>query len=48
MLARETNVTLRTIWRDVATLQGMGARIDGEAGVGVSVAARPSGVPGAS
>lgn len=34
MLARETNVSLRTIRRDVATLQGMGARIDGEAGVG--------------
>lgn len=34
VLARETNVSLRTIRRDVATLQGMGARIDGEAGVG--------------
>lgn len=33
-LARETNVSLRTIRRDVATLQGMGAPIDGEAGVG--------------
>lgn len=34
MLARETGVSLRTIRRDIATLQGMGADIDGEAGVG--------------
>jgi biotin operon repressor len=34
VLARETNVSLRTIRRDIATLQGMGAHIDGEAGVG--------------
>ena len=34
MLARETNVSLRTIRRDIATLQGMGAHIEGEAGVG--------------
>jgi predicted DNA-binding transcriptional regulator YafY len=33
-LARELGVSLRTIRRDVATLQGMGADIDGEAGVG--------------
>jgi len=33
-LARETNVSLRTIRRDIATLQGMGVHIDGEAGVG--------------
>jgi predicted DNA-binding transcriptional regulator YafY len=33
-LARELGVSLRTIRRDVATLQGMGAEIDGEAGVG--------------
>jgi predicted DNA-binding transcriptional regulator YafY len=34
MLARETNVSLRTIRRDIVTLQGMGAHIEGEAGVG--------------
>lgn len=33
-LARETQVSLRTIRRDIATLQGMGVHIDGEAGVG--------------
>lgn len=33
-LARELGVSLRTIRRDVATLQSMGADIDGEAGVG--------------
>lgn len=33
-LARELGVSLRTIRRDVATLQSMGAEIDGEAGVG--------------
>lgn len=34
VLARELGVSLRTIRRDVATLQGMGADIDGEPGVG--------------
>lgn len=34
VLARELGVSLRTIRRDVATLQDMGADIDGEAGVG--------------
>jgi predicted DNA-binding transcriptional regulator YafY len=33
-LARELGVSLRTIRRDVATLQGMGADIVGESGVG--------------
>ncbi|GAC1045960.1 HTH domain-containing protein [Rhizobium sp. No.120] len=33
-LAHELGVSLRTIRRDVATLQSMGADIDGEAGVG--------------
>lgn len=33
-LARELGVSLRTIRRDVATLQGMGADIEGEPGVG--------------
>lgn len=33
-LARETGVSLRTLYRDIATLQGMGAHIEGEAGVG--------------
>ena len=34
VLARETGVSLRTLRRDIATLQGMGADIIGEAGVG--------------
>lgn len=34
ILARETGVSLRTIRRDIATLQSIGAHIDGEAGVG--------------
>ena len=33
-LAREAGVSLRTIYRDIATLQAMGADIDGEPGVG--------------
>src|SRR5262249_54467745 len=33
-LAGELGVSLRTLYRDIAALQGQGARIDGEAGVG--------------
>ena len=33
-LATELNVSLRTVYRDIATLQAQGARIDGEPGVG--------------
>ncbi len=33
-LARESGVSLRTIYRDIATLQEMGAEIDGEPGMG--------------
>lgn len=33
-LAEELGVTVRTIYRDVATLVGQGAPIDGEAGIG--------------
>jgi predicted DNA-binding transcriptional regulator YafY len=33
-LARETGVSLRTLYRDIATLQAIGAEIEGEAGVG--------------
>lgn len=33
-LAREVGVSLRTLYRDIATLQAMGAEIDGEPGVG--------------
>ncbi|NUB15674.1 HTH domain-containing protein [Azospirillum brasilense] len=33
-LADELGVSLRTIYRDIATLQAQGARIDGEPGVG--------------
>jgi len=34
VLARETNVSLRTIRRDIASLQAMGAHIDGAPGIG--------------
>jgi predicted DNA-binding transcriptional regulator YafY len=34
VLARETHVSLRTIRRDIATLQAMGAHIDGAPGIG--------------
>ena len=33
-LAQELNVSTRTIYRDIATLQAQGAEVDGEAGVG--------------
>jgi predicted DNA-binding transcriptional regulator YafY len=33
-LASEAGVSLRTVYRDIATLQAMGAEIDGEPGVG--------------
>ncbi|WP_454286031.1 helix-turn-helix transcriptional regulator [Rhizobium arsenicireducens] len=33
-LARELGVSLRTLYRDIATLQAQGANIEGEAGVG--------------
>lgn len=33
-LARDTGISLRTLYRDIATLQEMGAEIEGEAGVG--------------
>jgi predicted DNA-binding transcriptional regulator YafY len=33
-LADETNVSLRTLYRDIATLQAQGAHIDGEPGMG--------------
>ncbi len=33
-LAEETGVSLRTLYRDIATLQAWGAEIDGEPGVG--------------
>lgn len=33
-LASELGVSLRTVYRDIATLQAQGARIDGEAGIG--------------
>lgn len=34
VLAEELGVSLRTVYRDVATLQGQGAPIEGEAGIG--------------
>ena len=34
VLAEATGVSLRTLYRDIETLQGHGAHIDGEAGVG--------------
>ena len=33
-LARELGISLRTLYRDIETLKGQGAHIDGEAGVG--------------
>lgn len=33
-IAQELNVSLRTIYRDIATLQGQGAAIEGEPGLG--------------
>lgn len=33
-LAEELNVSLRTVYRDIATLQGQGASIEGEPGLG--------------
>lgn len=33
-LAEETSVSIRTLYRDIATLQGQGAPIEGEPGVG--------------
>lgn len=33
-LARQMDVSLRTLYRDIATLQAQGAQIEGEAGVG--------------
>jgi predicted DNA-binding transcriptional regulator YafY len=33
-LAEELGVSIRTLYRDVATLQGQGAKIDGEPGIG--------------
>jgi predicted DNA-binding transcriptional regulator YafY/glutathione S-transferase len=34
VLAREAGVSLRTLYRDIASLQGMGAQIEGEPGIG--------------
>jgi predicted DNA-binding transcriptional regulator YafY len=34
MLAAELNISLRTLYRDIASLQAQGAGIDGEAGIG--------------
>jgi predicted DNA-binding transcriptional regulator YafY len=34
VLARQMDVSLRTLYRDIATLQAQGAQIEGEAGVG--------------
>ena len=39
-LAREAGVSLRTIYRDIAALQALGAEIDGEPGIGYVL--RPS------
>src|SRR5215467_2034589 len=33
-LADELGISIRTLYRDIATLQGQGAAIDGEAGLG--------------
>ncbi|CDG17711.1 helix-turn-helix transcriptional regulator [Xenorhabdus doucetiae] len=34
VLAQKLNISLRTLYRDIATLQTQGARIEGEAGIG--------------
>ncbi|MCB5173618.1 MULTISPECIES: helix-turn-helix transcriptional regulator [Microvirga] len=34
VLAREAGISLRTLYRDIATLQAMGAQIEGEPGLG--------------
>jgi predicted DNA-binding transcriptional regulator YafY/glutathione S-transferase len=34
VLAREAGISLRTLYRDIASLQGMGAQIEGEPGIG--------------
>lgn len=34
VLAQALNISLRTLYRDIATLQSQGAEIDGEAGIG--------------
>ncbi len=39
VLAGETGVSLRTLYRDIATLKSMGAAIDGEAGLGFQLRA---------
>lgn len=39
VLAEETGVSLRTLYRDIATLKSMGAAIDGEAGLGFQLRA---------
>ena len=33
-LAEELGISLRSLYRDIATLQSQGARIEGEAGIG--------------
>ena len=33
-LAAEFSISLRTLYRDIASLQAQGARIDGESGIG--------------
>ncbi|GAA0680845.1 YafY family protein [Marinobacterium maritimum] len=37
VLAEETGISLRTLYRDIATLQSMGAEIDGEPGLGYAL-----------
>lgn len=39
VLAEETGVSLRTLYRDIATLKSLGAAIDGEAGLGFQLRA---------
>ncbi len=41
-LAEDTGVSERTIYRDIATLRGAGARIDGEAGYGYTLEEDPA------
>ena len=41
-LARELGISIRTLYRDIASLQAQGAHVDGEPGMGYVLQARAS------
>jgi len=45
VLAHETGVSLRSVYRDIETLRGMGAIIDGAAGYGYTLIEDPTQPP---